>query len=89
MAYHFGIRLGEGALSRSQCQAATSMLRWRMRTSGAFVAATFIPPELNAAVASVTNVTCFRTRRRLRRGTSRYIADLEGCRTYWVSNPRP
>ena len=32
--YQFGIRLGEGALSRSQWEAATSMLRWRVRTSG-------------------------------------------------------
>jgi hypothetical protein len=58
------------------------MLRWRVRTSGAFVAAAFIPSETNAAVASVTNVTSTRTRRRLRRRISRYIADSKRCRTW-------
>jgi hypothetical protein len=58
------------------------MLRWRVRTSGAFVAAAFIPSETNAAVASVTNVTSIRTRRRLRRRISRYIADSKRCRTW-------
>ena len=53
---------------------------------GAFVAAAFIPSELNAAVASVTNATRFRTRRRLRRRISRYIADSAGCRTWRDSN---
>jgi hypothetical protein len=36
------------------------MLRWRVNI-GASVAAAFIPSELNAAVALVTNVTGFRT----------------------------
>lgn len=55
------------------------MLQWRVRTSGAFVAAAFIPSETNAVVASVTNVTSIRTRRRLRRRISRYIADSRRC----------
>jgi hypothetical protein len=52
----------------------------------AFVAAAFIPSEPNAAVASVTNVTSFRTRRPLRRRISGYIADSAGCRTWRDSN---
>jgi hypothetical protein len=70
-------RLGERALSRSQCEAATSMLRWRVRTSG-ILAAAFITFEPNAAVASVTNLTSFRIRRRLRRRMSCHIADFGG-----------
>jgi hypothetical protein len=62
------------------------MLRWNARISGAFVAAAFIPSETNAAVASVTNVTPIRTRRRLRRKISRYIADSRRCRTWRDSN---
>jgi hypothetical protein len=54
-AYQFGIRLGEGALSRSQWEAATSMPWWRVRTSGV-LRSRFYPAE-KAAVASVTNVT--------------------------------
>ena len=54
------------------------MLRWHVRTSGAFVAAAFIPTETNAAVASVTNLTSFRIRRRLCRRMSRHIADFGG-----------
>jgi hypothetical protein len=54
-AYQFGIRLGEGALSRSQWEAATSMPWWRVRTSGVR-RSRFYPAE-KAAVASVTNVT--------------------------------
>jgi hypothetical protein len=45
---------------------------------GAFVAAAFITFEPNAAVASVTNLTSFRIRRRLRRRMSRHIADFGG-----------
>ena len=70
-------RLGERALSRSQ---------WEPRhhasvacaNIGAFVAAAFITFEPNAAVASVTNLTSFRIRRRLRRRMSRHIADFGG-----------
>ena len=54
-AYQFGIRLGEGALSRSQWEAATSTPWWRVRTSGVR-RSRFYPAE-KAAVASVTNVT--------------------------------
>ena len=53
---------------------------------GAFVAAAFIPSEPNAAVASVTNVTSYRTRRRQRRRISCYIADSAGCKTWRDSN---
>jgi hypothetical protein len=49
---------------------------------GTFVAAAFIRSEPNAAVASVTNVTSFRTRRRLRRR----ISCSAGCRTWRDSN---
>jgi len=61
------------------------MLRWRANI-GAFVAAAFIPTEPNASLASVTNVTSFRTRRRQRRRISRYIADSAGRRTWRDSN---
>ena len=73
--------LGEGAPSCSQWKATTSMLRW-LANIGAFVAAAFHP----ARVASVNNVTSFRTRRRQRRRISRYIVDSAGCRTWRDSN---
>jgi hypothetical protein len=44
----------------------------------AFVAAAFITFEPNAAAASVTNLTSFQIRRRLRRRMSRHIADFGG-----------
>jgi hypothetical protein len=57
------------------------MLR-RVRISGCanigvFVAVTIIPSKPNAAVASVTNVTSFRIRRRQRRRMLRHIADSQ------------
>ena len=91
-AYQFGIRLGEGALRRSQWEAATSMLRWRVRTSGVRRSRFHPGRESRRSVGDQCDV--FRTRRRLRCRMSRYISQIRwdvgrrGIRTHVPSHSK-